>query len=455
MSFFAHTTWKDTENAIYEALLRRSQLTAALTANDVLLGQTPEQSAAKRESFLFSPQGGALGSNFMNLDTSSVRESFVDPGSESFVTKCLNKSGVELYCGFAPIEKSSFYAIEALPRSSRIQILIAQMRKLIPTFLGLLALAGFAALLVTFYLLGPLRAITAATRAFSRGHTDLTALPLNRSDEIGQLARSFKDMVTELKNREKNLTKAGLKLAHQARLASIGQMGASVAHEVKNPLTSMMGYASYLASKISDPQLKEAAEIIQKESERCGQILTQMLRFSRNDSNDFKVFAINEVIESAKLLIMAELKSARMSLKVDYLSHPIVRGNPQQIQQVILNILMNAIQACRPLIDVKPQASELLLSVTEEGSRVNIKLIDSGPGMTSDIQMRLFEPFFTTKERGAGTGLGLSVALEILQTHGGDLRFESQEGVGSAFWIELPLHSDSSETSSQQRGAHL
>jgi len=234
-------------------------------------------------------------------------------------------------------------------------------------------------------------------------------------------------------------------LAHQARLASIGQMGASIAHEVKNPLTSMMGYAKYLLNRTSDPELKEAAEVIQRESERCGQILTQMLRFSRNDANEFKLFSVKEVVESSKLLTAAELKNARMNLSVDYISEPIVLGNPLQIQQVILNLIVNAIQACSPLLGTKPEASQLKLTVSEQEGRVRIRLEDFGPGMNSEVQMRLFEPFFTTKERGSGTGLGLSVALEILHSHGGDLQFESREGRGSIFWIDLPLSSDMSE----------
>jgi signal transduction histidine kinase len=451
LSFFAHSTWKDSENAIYETLLRKSQLTAALTAQDLLLGETPDVSANKRKVFLFSPAKGALGVNHMSIDPGTAQEIFEGSAQESLVTKCLATDGRELYCGFAPIEKSRFYAVEALPRSSRINILVAQMKKLIPSFLGLLLLAGLAAWAVTYYLLAPLRSITLATKAFMKGQADLRALPYGRSDEIGQLAQSFREMVTELQAREKNLTKAGLKLAHQARLASIGQMGASIAHEVKNPLTSMMGYAKYLLNKTSDPELKEAAAVIQRESERCGQILTQMLRFSRNDANEFKLFSVKEVVESSKLLTAAELKNYRMSLSIDYIHEPIVLGNPLQIQQVILNLIVNAIQACSPLLAKKPEASQLKMTISEDEGRARIKLEDSGPGMNNEVQMRLFEPFFTTKERGSGTGLGLSVALEILHSHGGDLQFESKEGRGSVFWIDLPTISDASRATTGRK----
>ena len=450
LSFFAHYTWKDSENAIYEALLRKSQLTAALTTQDLLQGASLTTSSKNRGSFLVSPESQSLGQNTNSIAIQTLTENLKEPRREALVTKCLGSDGRELYCGFSPIERSNFYAVEAFPRSSRLKILAAQMKELIPTFLALLMIAGLAAWALTYYLLAPLRSITMATKAVVKGQADLTALPYNRSDEIGQLANSFREMIVELQRREKNLTKAGLKLAHQARLASIGQMGASIAHEVKNPLTSMMGYAKYLLQTVTQPELKEAAEIIQKESERCGQILTQMLRFSRNDTNEFKIFSLREVIESTKLLLAAELKNSRMSLEIEYLHDPIVYGNPQQIQQVVLNIIMNGIQACAPLVDKRPEAARLKLSIYEEGERARIKLEDFGPGMSSDVQLRLFEPFFTTKERGAGTGLGLSVALDILQAHLGDIQFESREGRGSTFWIDLP--SKSHEPDASQKG---
>jgi len=281
-------------------------------------------------------------------------------------------------------------------------------------------------------LLRPLKQFARAAGQVSEGtYTDVT-LPKGRSDEVGGLAKAFEKMIRDLREREHSLAASAVKLAHSARLASIGQMGAGIAHEVKNPITSMMGYARILAKQATDPSMKESAEIIVKESERCNQILQQMLRFARNDPQEKKPYAIQEVLNSTMLLAKAEADLRGVKLNLEKTTDGIAIGSAQQVQQVLLNLILNAIQA-------SSENSTVDIRSYDDGNFAVVEIEDRGKGIPLALQGKIFDPFFTTKPKGEGTGLGLSVALEIIQNQEGQLQFESEEGRGTKFTIRLPL----------------
>lgn len=354
------------------------------------------------------------------------------PPSGSIVTTCNAKNSKLYYCSFSYIPEAKIWLFQWIPKETIFEVLNRLIKKISNSILLLLSLSLVFAFFLSRLLLAPLRRFTKASADIARGDYDDVELPLNRGDEIGQLTKAFQKMIGDLQEREKNLALAGVKLAHSARLASVGQMGASIAHEVKNPLMSMKGYAKILAEKEGNPELKEAAEIIQKESERCNQILQQMLRFSRKEPNENKAYNLQEVVDSTLLLIKAEAKSRHVTIQNPSKISSVVMGNAQQVQQVILNLLVNALQA-------SPQGSQVEVQSQEKDGQVCLEVVDHGSGIPPQLQDKIFEPFFTTKDKKEGSGLGLSIALNTVQEQGGSLSFESEKDHGTRFRLCLPI----------------
>lgn len=353
------------------------------------------------------------------------------PAKGNIVTDCQSADCPDCRCSFTKIASKQAWLIRAYPKSSIQKIYTDSIKEIS----GIIGVALLMALALAFIFardsLKPLKTLEKVTQQIAGGKFESGQLPTARADEIGSLARSFQIMMGQLKQRERNLALTGMELAHSARLATVGQLGSSVAHEIKNPLTSMKGYARLLKDKVDDPELKEAAEIIGSEAERCNQILQQMLRFSRQDADEKKAFALKEVIESAMLLAKAEAKKKRIQLKFEEQDELIVEANAQRIQQVLLNLLVNAIHA-------SPPSSEILILTYREPDFAVLEVKDQGDGIPEDVQDKIFDAFFTTKSESKGTGLGLSISSKIISEQGGKLEFESKTEVGTSFFIRLP-----------------
>ena len=419
--YFAKVVVRESKTSIFEMISSRAQLTASQISSKtkIDLQATP----------LIRSDGEILQTQLRAEFPKEILRSLI-PEAGSVVTECHNIRGEKFICAFAPVAGTAYWVFDYTTNASLSEV-IQKLLKNILSIAGLLILAGLVlTYILSRFLLSPLRKFFNATQLVAEGKYESIELPLQRKDEIGGFAQAFKRMIGDIQERERNLTLAGMKLAHSTRLATIGQMGASIAHEVKNPLTSMMGYAKVIRSKMSDPQLAEAAEIIQNEGERCNQILQQMLRFARNDPTESKPYSIKEVIQSAVLLLKAEAKAHHIDLQVNANTDAIVVGSAQQIQQVILNLLINAFHA-------SASGKQVNLNVKDFNNEVAIEIKDFGSGIPKEIQSRIFEPFFTTKSKKDGTGLGLSVAQEIIHNQKGSLNFESEEGKGTTFEIRL------------------
>lgn len=250
---------------------------------------------------------------------------------------------------------------------------------------------------------------------------------------LAVLAGLFTYLVAQqLKARENELQQAGFKLAHSERLASIGQMGASIAHEVKNPLMALQGHAKLLKKLPSiSEEAAESLEIIVKESDRCQQILQQMLRFSRNEKAIQKAFSLQEILRSTELLCKAEAKAKTVQLQIKCSEDRIITAIPQHVQQVLVNLVINAIHASPSQGCVAIEAKDV------SNQLIEISVVDNGAGIPKTIQDRIFQPFFTTKEAGQGTGLGLAVSASLLEEQSINLHFESRPGL-TRFWFQLP-----------------
>ncbi len=271
------------------------------------------------------------------------------------------------------------------------------------------------------------------------GRGEFTArIKVKSKDEIGKLAAMFNKMLQELENREREIDRAKQKLIQSEKMSAFGQMSAGIAHEVKNPLAGILGYAQIVKKKLDDrPELVSHLEIIEKETVRCKEIVENLMRFARQEKAQFQRIDINRAIKDAVRLVEHQISVSGIKITQMYAldGEPIfIKGNTNQIQQVMLNLMLNAQHAME---------SKGTLSVSthcdERNQRVMITISDTGCGMSPEVQSRIFEPFYTTKGVGKGTGLGLSVSLGIIKDHQGSIEVDSQIGVGSTFTVFLPL----------------
>jgi signal transduction histidine kinase len=233
------------------------------------------------------------------------------------------------------------------------------------------------------------------------------------------------------------IEEAQAKHTQSARLAAVGELVSGVAHELNNPLTGIWGHSQLLAAKKDlDPIIKERVDTISSEAERAVRIVKNLLSFARGGSDEKIYTAINEPIEAVfdlrKYSLMVNNIGLQTNLKPGL---PMTMADPYKIQQVVLNLMVNAEQAME-----EAGAGDYLRVVTESSDNM-LRLIvsDNGPGIAEQDIAKLFDPFFTTKDVGKGTGLGLSICYGIVRDHGGTLSVQNESPRGAKFTIELPI----------------
>lgn len=225
------------------------------------------------------------------------------------------------------------------------------------------------------------------------------------------------------------------RLRGTARLASIGELAAGVAHEVNNPLTNILGYSQMLLNEDHPETFREDLETVISESQRAAKIIRNLQLFARRSVTDMNPAHINEILSRALDLKQHEFVKSEISVDLDLAEDlPKVLIDEHQLIQVIVNILTNAQQAMESI----QRTRELSVRTTISGEKVRIRIQDSGPGIPPERKMLIFEPFYTTKEVGMGTGLGLSICHGIIQEHQGAIWSSSLPGQGATFNIELP-----------------
>jgi signal transduction histidine kinase len=264
-------------------------------------------------------------------------------------------------------------------------------------------------------------------------------------DECGELARAFNKMTENIKTSRDELEKTveTLKttqhqLIQSEKLSGIGEFVAGVAHELNNPLTSVMGFAELLQQTDLPEQNRRYLDVIFKSAKRCQKIVQSLLSFARRHAPERKVVSLNEIIESAVEILQYQMRTSNIEVAQQLNPNlPAVEVDPHQMQQVFLNIINNARQA------MEGHRSEGLLRITTESAdgRVRASFQDNGPGITPENMKKIFNPFFTTKEVGKGTGLGLSLCYGIVTEHGGTITPHSTVGEGTKFVIDIPVAS--------------
>lgn len=230
------------------------------------------------------------------------------------------------------------------------------------------------------------------------------------------------------------------KLLQTEKMAALGQLVSGIAHELNNPLTSIQGYAQLLLSRRSTSQRSGDALRISQEAERAARIVKNLLLFSREAKPERRAVQINEVIDRTISLRAYELKVQNIAMEIDLdPGLPQTLADAAQLQQVVLNLIVNAEQAI--VAGRGDEARNGRISIRTRrlaGDRLGMEVSDDGPGIAPEIVARVFDPFFTTKPPGVGTGLGLSIVYGIVQEHGGEVRVESEPGSGATLAVELP-----------------
>lgn len=222
-------------------------------------------------------------------------------------------------------------------------------------------------------------------------------------------------------------------LVQSEKLTSIGLLAAGVAHEVNTPLAVVSSYSQMLAKQLhqDDPKAKILDKII-KQSFRASEIVNSLLNFSRTSGSEFRLMDLHSVISDTLSLLEHQFKTARVRVRKEFgSSSPQIYGNQGKLQQVFLNLFINA-------KDAMPAGGELLVRTSSYDSTFRIDVVDTGVGISEENLKKIYDPFFTTKELGRGTGLGLSVTYGIIQEHSGKISVDSKPGQGTRFTLELP-----------------
>jgi two-component system, NtrC family, sensor kinase len=250
---------------------------------------------------------------------------------------------------------------------------------------------------------------------------------VNDEGEITASVISTRDMTEERRVAEQ--------LRQSEKLVALGELVAGVAHEVNNPLTGISAFAQLLQEDHLTPDQLEAAQMIKREADRAVSVIRDLLTFARKTGPRSVPIDMNELIEQTMRLRTYGLRTAGIELRQELSpSLPHVRGDDRQLQQVLLNLVVNAEHS----VANSPKRI-ITLRTTAAAGRVIVEVSDTGEGMSVEVQKRIFEPFFTTKPEGAGTGLGLSVSFGIVQTHGGMLTVHSAPGAGATFRLTLQI----------------
>jgi len=278
-------------------------------------------------------------------------------------------------------------------------------------------------------------------------HGDLSARArVRNNDELGRLAQHFNDMISKLHAAQQQLEQYHHEqLARADRLATIGEMAAAIAHEIRNPLTGISGAISVLSREfpVNDPR-REVVRQTHLLIDRLNKSVESILHYSRPSLPQFQTIRLEDVVAQTLSLVEGEAKKAGVYVMKPVaeadgdVELPTVNADPHQIQQVLMNLILNAIQASTPgaAIRVRTYASG-----NHDGEdRVCVEVEDSGKGMTSEEIAKAFQPFFSTKAQG--TGLGLPIAKQIVERHQGHISVRSAPGAGTLVAVELPAHSD-------------
>ena len=277
-----------------------------------------------------------------------------------------------------------------------------------------------------------LKILTGAIEKTGKGDFSSLTVPTEQ-DEVGVLINTFNKMESDLIIREEELTQKNEELLHSRKLASIGTFASGVAHELNNPLNNIYTTAQRLVKKTEDncpPLIKKGLDDIFGQTMRVKRIVGDLLEFARGRDTKYREFELNGLLSGVyrRLSDTMNVENIKFALNTDP-SHLNINADPEQIEQVFINLFTNALEAMSG-------GGDLTVSTESRNDHVIILVSDTGNGIPQDSIEKIYEPFFTTKDKG--TGLGLAIVFNIIQKHNGTIRIESEEDRGTVFTIRLP-----------------
>jgi len=293
-------------------------------------------------------------------------------------------------------------------------------------FAGLMAAIAGIVILVSLWVAGaiarPVIALTEFTRRYL-GPGEPPPIPREGLGELGELNRSFMQMVEDLQQSQKTLSQA-------SKLAALGEITALLAHEVRTPLGILRSSAQMLSTESLSPEGKELQQIIESETERLNRLVSSLLDSARTRPPQIAPTDLHVLISHAATLLAAQARDRAIALKLElHASDPMLDCDAEQITQVLLNLIMNAIQ-------ILPAGSQIVISAADTPNQLLLAVNDDGPGVAEEDRHRIFEPFVFKRE--GGIGLGLAVVRQIVRSHGGDISAEKSTLGGACFRVWLP-----------------
>jgi two-component system, NtrC family, sensor kinase len=314
-------------------------------------------------------------------------------------------------------------------------------------FLGMMGLALLGAIMALFFkqLTEDLHTLQTRAMEIVNGYRG-APIPIRRADEVGQLMASVNNMASALDKREKELILERQKYFHTEKMAAIGTLAAGVAHEIGNPIAAISGLVQEIKERreaglgfcAEDHCTQCRPDLILEQTQRLAAITREISEFSSPQPAEPQLLDLNAQLRSTSSLIRYDKRLRGVELRLD-LDHnlPAIHGVGDQLTQLIMNLLINAMDALEPIMDRPPT---IVISTKAEEDRVHLTVADNGPGMPTDVADRAFDAFFTTKPAGKGTGLGLSLCYSIMTNHGGSIEIDSTPGAGTRVHAYFPLN---------------
>lgn len=351
--------------------------------------------------------------------------------------------------------KMSLAQVDKRLNESRAQLLMLSV-------IAALIVALASGIFIWLVIRRPVQKLVKGMQMISSGNLD-HRLETNSRDEFGLLGRTFNTMSEDLevarqeltnwsttleekvKQKTADLEKAHRQLLRAEKMASLGNLASSVAHELNNPLEGILTFAKLLVKRIKKSTIKEdeakvyteELRLVADEALRCGNIVKNLLVFARQSSVSFQPVQLAVIIERCEMLMSHHAKIQNVKLHSKNIANDEIVCDMNQIQQALLALLVNAVEAVRSKSSDGDEGT-VEISVADAGANLLLRVADNGIGMSDEVKAHVFEPFFTTKSEGKGVGLGLSIVYGIIERHHGHIDVESELGKGTTFTITLP-----------------